>query len=136
MESLVERVSLSLNKPLFHGTNERYWDKFMNTFKLEPCSMPAKFWSDSVMESLGFAVVSAKNFDSKPLCVCIPALTPCYLKKTGENGVSTWYTRLETPFIDFKNAGLLEVYRRNDLHELVAKYGSGFDHVAFKHYLI
>ena len=54
------------HNPLFHGTNEEYWDDFANTIYIP------HYWTDSPLESMDHSANSVRNQGSKMLVICIP----------------------------------------------------------------
>jgi len=48
-------VVIMAHNPLFHGTNEEYWDDFANTIYIP------HYWTDSPLESMDHSANSVRN---------------------------------------------------------------------------
>lgn len=113
-------------KPLFHGTNKRHWDELSDTIY-----MP-HYWTDSPLESLDHSLNSSKRHDSRMLVVCIPESSEEYFKLHDRQMTyfpetnAKWYETIKSPWdsVEEKNK-TIEVYRENNLDELVKKYFDG-----------
>tara|TARA_Y100000034_G_scaffold135423_1_gene207283 strand:- start:96 stop:515 length:420 start_codon:yes stop_codon:yes gene_type:complete len=111
------------NSPLFHGTNERYWDNMGDLF------VPYN-WTDSPLESLTHGVNSVKRHGSKILLVSLPIWDTEHIGLHPVQGgfypesSATWYRTESTPWpndADKRNESI-QVYGVDDIEKFVEEY--------------
>ncbi|MBS3073229.1 hypothetical protein J4465_00305 [Candidatus Pacearchaeota archaeon] len=116
-------------KPLFNGTNEKYWD-FYNK-KTQLCFL--EFWTTSPIDAIIHAKESTKRHGSKMMVTCLNVWNSFDFELYSKGGFgpeenTEWYKRIAMP----NNGGLftpklikekfLENYREVEIDKLVERY--------------